>query len=327
MMMASIHCLTYNHEKYIAKALDGFLEQRTNFPYEILIHDDASTDGTQDIIREYERRHPDIIKPIYQTENQYAKGVKILREYNFPRATGKYLAFCEGDDYWSDKDKLQKQVDALEAHPECSLCTHFADVMTGEGEIAGSIPAVSLGDGVVKAEDYLRHELRGWASQTSSFLVPLKWLKQYFEEKPRYCEVMLVGDFPLALYLLTKGDVYFINEHMSRYRFNSQSGFRAMRQRDPLLGLCHCYTLISGMMEYNKSTGCRHDRMIKAYIVDQIEKAQEIEKTVLREYDAAYFEETYQGKLRRLRYFIRRKTPHLHRFLLWGWNRMRGGSK
>ena len=85
--------------------------QKTDFPFEILIHDDASTDGTADIIREYEAKYPDIIKPIYQTENQYSKGIKVSQVYQFPRAKGKYIALCEGDDYWTDPYKLQKQVD------------------------------------------------------------------------------------------------------------------------------------------------------------------------------------------------------------------------
>ena len=93
--------------------------QKTNFPIEILIHDDASTDGTADIIREYEAQYPDIIKPIYQTENQYSKGINPGFEFLFPRARGKYIALCEGDDYWTDTLKLQKQVEFLEGNKEC----------------------------------------------------------------------------------------------------------------------------------------------------------------------------------------------------------------
>ena len=113
-ILVSICCITYNHEKYIRDAIEGFLMQKTDFPFEVLIHDDASTDGTADIIREYETKYPDIIKPIYQTENQYSKGIKISATYNYPRAKGKYIALCEGDDYWIDPYKLQKQVDFLE---------------------------------------------------------------------------------------------------------------------------------------------------------------------------------------------------------------------
>ena len=122
MPMVSICCITYNHENYIKKALDGFLMQKTNFAFEILINDDASTDGTTNIIRSYESKYPDMIKPIYQIENQYSKGIRsIYGFFNFPRAKGKYIAMCEGDDYWIDPNKLQTQVDFLENNEDYGL--------------------------------------------------------------------------------------------------------------------------------------------------------------------------------------------------------------
>ena len=113
--LVSISCLTYNHAPYLRQCLDGFVMQITSFPIEILIYDDASGDGTQNIIEEYQKKYPDIIKPIYQTENQYSKGVKVGFVYNYSRAKGEYIAFCEGDDYWTDPLKLQKQVNILES--------------------------------------------------------------------------------------------------------------------------------------------------------------------------------------------------------------------
>ena len=121
--LVSICCITYNHEPYIVQTLDGFLMQKTSLPFEILIHDDASTDRTADIIREYEKKFPNLIKPIYQKENQYSKGFTSVSEtWNFPRAQGKYIALCEGDDYWIDENKLQMQVDFLENNPEYGMC-------------------------------------------------------------------------------------------------------------------------------------------------------------------------------------------------------------
>ena len=112
--LVSISCITYNHEPYIVQALNGFLMQKTSFPFEVLIHDDASTDRTADIIREYEKKFPKIIKPIYQKENQYSKGNRaILASFVYPRAKGKYIALCEGDDYWIDENKLQQQYEDL----------------------------------------------------------------------------------------------------------------------------------------------------------------------------------------------------------------------
>lgn len=108
--LVSICCITYNHVKYIRDALEGFLMQKTAFPIEVLIHDDASTDGTADIIRQYETEYTDIIKPIYQQKNRYSRGLPVLT-LNYERVQGKYIALCEGDDCWIDENKLQIQFD------------------------------------------------------------------------------------------------------------------------------------------------------------------------------------------------------------------------
>jgi len=117
-VLASVCCLTYNHEDYIRDAIDGFLSQETDFPFEVIIHDDASTDRTADIIHDYAKRYPGIIRPIIQTENQFSKGGLIALRFVFPKAQGKYIAICEGDDFWTDKTKLQQQVSFLEDNPE-----------------------------------------------------------------------------------------------------------------------------------------------------------------------------------------------------------------
>lgn len=119
--LVSIICESYNHGKYLRDCLEGFVMQKTSFPFEILIHDDASTDNSQAIIKEYSEKYPQIFKPILQTENQYSKGVSIWHTIQIPRAKGKYIAFCEGDDYWTDPYKLEKQVSFLEEHPDYVL--------------------------------------------------------------------------------------------------------------------------------------------------------------------------------------------------------------
>ncbi|MTI64683.1 glycosyltransferase [Methylophaga sp.] len=130
--VVSICCITYNHEDYIEDALNGFLIQETDFPIEILIHDDASTDRTSDIIRNYQANYPKIVKPIYQTENQFSHGKRMNADFNFTRAKGDYLAICEGDDYWVDTSKLQKQVNYLIANPSYVLT--FTDALTFNSE-------------------------------------------------------------------------------------------------------------------------------------------------------------------------------------------------
>ena len=122
--LVSIRCLVYNHEPYLRQCLDGFVMQKTNFPFEAIVHDDASTDGSAAIIREYAEKYPAIIKPIFETENQYRKGIinKIMDAAMHPES--KYLAICEGDDYWTDPNKLQLQVDFLESHPDYFMTCH-----------------------------------------------------------------------------------------------------------------------------------------------------------------------------------------------------------
>ena len=115
--LVSIRCAAFNHENYISDALDGFLIQETNFPFEVIVHDDASTDRTATIIKEYEKKYPRIIKPIYETENQYSKHDGSLRNIITAACKGKYFALCEGDDYWTDPNKLQRQFDQLEQNP------------------------------------------------------------------------------------------------------------------------------------------------------------------------------------------------------------------
>lgn len=138
-ILVTVLCIAYNHEKYIRSALEGFVSQQTSFEYEVIVHDDASTDGTADIIREYEQKYPDIIKPIYQTENQIQKGVNLTTEFLLPNAKGKYIAYCEGDDFWCDENKLQLMVDALEANPEAYMCTHKVQCLNEDGSITNSV--------------------------------------------------------------------------------------------------------------------------------------------------------------------------------------------
>ncbi len=120
--LVSIVCITYQHAKYIRKTLEGFLAQRTSFPIEIIVHDDASKDGTAAIVKEYAEAHPDLFVLILQTENQYSKEKGRINKIAFNAARGKYLALCEGDDHWVDPHKLQRQIDALETDPKAVAC-------------------------------------------------------------------------------------------------------------------------------------------------------------------------------------------------------------
>ena len=129
-LMVTVNCLVYNHEPFLRQCLDGFVMQKTTFKFEVIVHDDASTDRSADIIREYAERYPNIIRPVFEKENQYSKGVtrELLHIFFLPKCSSKYIAYCEGDDYWTDPLKLQTQVDFMERHPEYSICSHQNDI-------------------------------------------------------------------------------------------------------------------------------------------------------------------------------------------------------
>lgn len=146
--LVSISCITYNHALYIRQCLDSFLMQKCDFSFEILIHDDASTDGTQEIIKEYQSKYPTIIFPLIQSENQYSKGVRgMMPRFNFPRARGKYIALCEGDDFWTDMNKLQEQVDFLENNSNYIAIadnSYWLDVKSEKKHVFNTIPACDI---------------------------------------------------------------------------------------------------------------------------------------------------------------------------------------
>lgn len=132
--MVSICCLTYNHEKFLRTAVESFLMQETTFPIEIIIHDDASTDRTPKIVATYQAQHPDVFVSIRQPANLFVQGVRgVTVRFLLPHARGKYVALCEGDDYWTDPHKLQQQVDFLEANPEFSGSFHETQQLMFDG--------------------------------------------------------------------------------------------------------------------------------------------------------------------------------------------------
>lgn len=132
--LLSILCITYNHAGFISRTIESFLMQEVDFPYEIVIHDDASTDGTTGIVRQYQAMYPHIIKTIIQDENQYSKG-NVIFDTIKSKATGKYLAFCEGDDYWTDPSKLKIQCNFLDNHPEIAVTGHDSCAVDPDGNV------------------------------------------------------------------------------------------------------------------------------------------------------------------------------------------------
>lgn len=134
-VIVSVQCLTYNHKDYLRQALDSFLKQETDFAFEVIVHDDASTDGTAEILKEYAERYPRIVLPIFEQENLWSKnGLNVIFARMTEMSRGKYIAYCEGDDFWQDPLKLQKQVDAMERCPEATFCYTGFQTVDNDGK-------------------------------------------------------------------------------------------------------------------------------------------------------------------------------------------------
>lgn len=218
-IMVSICCIAYNQEQYIRQTLESFLSQKTDFAIEIVIHDDASTDRTAEIIREYELKYPDLIRAMYQQQNQYSKGVtNPSGAFNYPRARGKYIAMCEGDDYWIDENKLQKQVSYMEAHPKCSMCCHSAKVEVVDGSYTEATVRPYKQSKIIPA-DQIIDKKSGIPTASLLFRTSL------VQPVPDYYTKCPVGDIPLQLLFASKGSVYYFDEMMSVYRIGDKESW------------------------------------------------------------------------------------------------------
>ena len=216
--LVSVLCTAYNHEEYIRDALESIVTQQTDFPFELLVNDDASTDGTAAIIREYAGKYPDIVRPFYQEKNLYSQDIDIYYAVFFPNARGRYVAFCEGDDYWTDPTKLQRQVDFLEAHPEYSACVHNTLLHYCTGSRSDEELVQRGEDCDVEFEDILPGMNTAW--HTSSLLAKTPLLA----DPPDFYYVAAeygFGDYPYGIWLRHNGPVRFIARTMSAYRICS----------------------------------------------------------------------------------------------------------
>ena len=256
----SVICNTYNHGEYIKSALNGFVSQKTDFGFEVLIHDDASTDNTQDIIREYEKRYPDIIKPIYQTENQYSQRIPIGPTFQNPRIRGKYVAFCEGDDYWTDPYKLQKQYDFLEDHPDYSMCassTTWLNMMTGRTENRGKIDK----DRDISIEEIILEE-QGRIFQFAAVMVKT----QVWTDVPQWRKPFPIGDLPLALRAALAGKVRMLADNMSVYRYYSKGSW-TQRMDNDLYRADISRKMIEGFEAFDRATGGKYREAVHRRII------------------------------------------------------------
>ena len=210
-MKLSVMMITYNHERFIAQAIESVLAQRVNFDYEIVIGEDCSTDGTRAIIMDFHRRYPGRIVPLLRDQNL---GIMPNFVGTLTACQGQYLAMLEGDDYWTHEDKLQRQVDFLDAHPDSSICCHrvrFLD-QTGfaEADIFPPLPAGTYG-----IEDLLT---RNFVMTCSTVL-----RRDLVGPLPSWFLKMKLGDWPLFALVAARGKIALMEDIMAAYRVHSGS--------------------------------------------------------------------------------------------------------
>ena len=214
----SILCTAYNHEKYIAEALESFVSQKTDFPFEVLVTDDASTDSTPEIIARYADKYPDIVRYFHQEANLFSQGINIYREVMFPNARGQYIAYCEGDDCFCDEHKLQKQADFLDTHPEYSACVHNSYYHWCNSERPDELLVPAAGDRDIPFDTVIQGLHKSF--HTSSFFAR----REFMLNQPDFYDTAFsygFTDYAIALWLELCGMVRFIDEPMSVYRLSS----------------------------------------------------------------------------------------------------------
>ena len=280
--LVSIQCTAYNHEHYISQCLDGFLIQETTFPFEVIVHDDASPDHTADIIREYEKKYPTIIRPIYETENQYPKRDGSIRKIMNRNSRGRYYAFCEGDDFWIDSSKLQKQFDYMEIHPDCSLCTHNTIKHDLRGIEEDQLFSHWDNIHILTAEE----AIMDWDIHTSSFFYRIET-----ENIPDDLPIVWCGDYRRVLYAFSLGEIVCLPFVMSVYNFGNANGV-TMQTRDKSKIISAHEGRRSLLDAYNSFTNKKYDQFVSKRIAmitccimdeefDKISRAEEKERKQL----------------------------------------------
>lgn len=264
----SIFCITYNHEKFLAECIDSLLSQKTNFSYEIIVHDDASTDNTTKILAEYAKKYPQKIIPLYEKINQYSKNPHFFFNTMLPYANGKYIAFCEGDDYWTDNTKLQQQYDYMEKHPNCSLCFHNADNLYMDSmEIRKSEKNI-YNQLATPDNKYTSGNIQNCHFATRS-AVPSA--SEFFRKKdiknlPKYFYYAPCADFPLELYLSHIGYAYYMPKSMSIYRRNTGESVTDKWGSTPQKEIKKSKAFIKFLNAFNTATQFKYNEEIKLLI-------------------------------------------------------------
>ena len=234
--LVSVFMLTYNHEKWISKAIEGVINQKTNFKFKLYIHDDYSCDKTREIIIEYARQYPDLIELILADENRYSQGIRVSLEIMAPIAQGKYVALCEGDDYWIDCNKLQKQIDYLEKHSQCTLLFSNAKVIdTNDNNLGDFFPSNVWNDREINNKIQSKKE-ENFSIEEMIFLdfVPtasLVFKKEIYLELSNFRKII---DIAYRLVATSQGYAHYFPDFFVAYRTGNDNSASGSIQRSPV---------------------------------------------------------------------------------------------
>lgn len=260
MLLVSINCITYNHENFISKALDGFLMQKTNFEYEIIIGEDCSTDNTRVIIEKYMNQYPNIIKLITSDSNV---GMSSNNERVFKASMGKYIAICEGDDYWIDPNKLQKQVDFMKEHEECTMVFHSAKVLN----VANNEEEDSINP--YNKTMIINNTKLFYGGGDNIATASILYIRDFMNKKPAFYKASPVGDHALALLLSAHGAIGYINEVMSVRTLWVPGSWNTRYNRviDMDKKVEHINAMERVLLMYNEYTNYRFENDIKRRVI------------------------------------------------------------
>ena len=312
----SICCITYNHVDFIRDAINSFINQKTTFNYEILIHDDCSTDGTTEILSEYEKKYPNLIRVIYESKNQFSLEEKkaLIMDLTVPFAKGKYIAICEGDDFWCDENKLQKQYDILESHEEYSCSFHDAKICDYNGHI--------LSDSLLKSKkEYDKEKSKAYDCNEIIKMdfyptASIFFRKECIEQTPSYFRTGVCEDLPIRISLAASGKSFCFNNSMSVYRIgnpNSASGKIINNTLKVAYTLdVHC-KILNDFDEY--TDGKYHKTVLEEINIKQFQKYRVLNdfKAIQREpYWSIFKKETLKNKLSTITHYY---FPHLYEFI------------
>ncbi len=256
----SICCLVYNQAQYVEDMLRGIFMQKVDFDYEVIIHDDASTDGTVDILKRYKERYGDIIELLLEEENQYSKGVIISKNILYPCVKGKYMILLEGDDYWIYDGKLQAQYDLMESHPEVSLCYHNA-LVYDESRDEANLSIYEQKTGYISDLDIIC-TTHGWYPTASLFC-----RASYLLEQPDLFPA--TGDEGIRTYMACRGKLYFINQVWSVYRQYLEGSFNARYCENIQIAKTYNRKLLNYFLSFNVYS----DRRFEEYIYERIKRS------------------------------------------------------